>query len=131
MGYTIKQMSEKTHLSPYVLRYYEKEGLICQVERKGNGIRYYSENDVETLRWICCLKDTGMSIKQIRDFVDLSIKGDTTLKQRCKILTEHKIKIEERIQEMKKHLEKIARKIELFTSKYEKSSLEHIGSPRV
>lgn len=86
MGYTVKQASAKTNLAAHVLRYYEKEGLLPRVRRSKSGIRHYSEDDLEWLGLICCLKNTGMSIKQIKEFVDLSIVGDSTLKERCEML---------------------------------------------
>ena len=49
MGYTIKQISEKTNLSAHVLRYYEKEGLLPSVSRSNSGFRNYSEGDLEWL----------------------------------------------------------------------------------
>ena len=49
MGYTIKQVSEKTNLSEYVLRYYEKEGLLTDIGRRGNGFRHYTEEDLDCL----------------------------------------------------------------------------------
>ncbi|MDR1288287.1 MAG: MerR family transcriptional regulator [Treponema sp.] len=119
MTFTIKQISEKTSLPPHVLRYYENEGLLPGVERSRNGIRRYSENDLEWLGLICCLKNTGMSIKQIRSFVELSLEGDGTLKSRCELLREHKKNVEAQIEEMKKHLAKVTLKLRKFTSQYE------------
>jgi DNA-binding transcriptional MerR regulator len=118
--FTIKQVSEKTGLPPHVLRYYENEGLLPYVERSRNGIRRYSEGDLEWLGLICCLKNTGMSIKQIKSFVELSLEGEQTLKQRCDLLLEHKRHVEEQIQEMHKHLEKVTCKIDHFTREYER-----------
>jgi DNA-binding transcriptional MerR regulator len=118
-SYTIKQVSEKTSLPPHVLRYYENEGLLPGVARSRNGIRCYSENDLEWLALICCLKNTGMSIKQIKNFVELSVKGEKTLKERCDLLREHKRQVEDQIKEMQKHLEKVTCKIEHFTKQYE------------
>jgi DNA-binding transcriptional MerR regulator len=119
VAYTIKQVSEKTSLPPHVLRYYENEGLLPSVERSRNGIRRYSENDLEWLGLVCCLKNTGMSIKQIRSFVELSVEGDHTLQRRCELLREHKKNVEAQIGEMKKHLAKVTHKIEKFTKQYE------------
>jgi DNA-binding transcriptional MerR regulator len=119
-SYTIKQVSEKTSLPPHVLRYYENEGLLPGVARSRNGIRRYSENDLEWLALICCLKNTGMSIKQIKNFVELSVKGEETLKERCDLLQEHKRHVEDQIAEMRKHLEKVTWKIEHFTKQYKK-----------
>jgi DNA-binding transcriptional MerR regulator len=119
-SFTIKQVSEKTSLPPHVLRYYENEGLLPSVARSRNGIRRYSENDLEWLGLICCLKNTGMPIKKIKNFVELSVEGDGTLKERCELLKEHKKTVEAQIQEMHKHLEKVTKKIEHFTRQYEK-----------
>ncbi|MDR0600815.1 MAG: MerR family transcriptional regulator [Treponema sp.] len=119
MTFTIKQVSEKTSLPPHVLRYYENEGLLPGVQRSRNGMRRYSENDLEWLGLICCLKNTGMSIKQIRSFVELSLEGDRSLKSRCELLREHKKNVEAQIEEMKKHLAKVTCKLRKFTGQYE------------
>lgn len=119
MDYSIKQVSEKTNLKAHVLRYYEREGLLPDISRSESGIRRYSEEDLEWLGLVCCLKNTGMSIKQIRDFVALSAQGKETLKQRCDMLIEHRKNVESQIEEMHNHLKKVTHKIEYFTSQYE------------
>ncbi len=118
--YSIKQVSDKTSLPTHTLRYYEKEGLLPNINRSAGGSRRFSDDDLEALELICCLKSTGMSIKKIKEFVELSAKGGQTLKQRCDILFEHKRSVEEQIQEMEKHLQKVRCKIECFTAQYEK-----------
>lgn len=119
MTYTIKQVSEQTHLSTHALRFYEKEGLLSQVNRGRGGIRYYNEEDMKWLALICCLKNTGMALKEIKIFVDLSEKGDETLKERCALLKAHKAKVEVRISEMQTHLETVTRKIGRYTKQYQ------------
>jgi len=119
VGYTIKQVAEKTNISAHVLRYYEKEGLLFPISRKKGGVRHYSESDLEWLGLISCLKHTGMSIKQIKSFVDLSAQGKITLEQRCEMLIEHKKIVERQIQEMNKHLNKVSDKIAHFTTQHE------------
>jgi len=119
VDYSMKQASQMTGLTAYTLRYYEKEGLLPDVHRTHSGIRRFSQEDLDGLGLICCLKSTGMSIKQIREFVELSLKGDCTLKCRCDMLITHKRDVEEQMQRMQKHIEKVTHKIEYFTSKYE------------
>lgn len=119
LGYTIKAISQKTNLRPHVLRYYEKEGLLPSVKRSDSGIRHYSDDDLEWLGLICCLKNTGMSIKQIREFVELSTQGEQTLKQRVDMLVEHRRHVENEIEEMKGHLKKVTCKIEHFQQEYD------------
>lgn len=131
MDYSIKQISEKTKLKAHVLRYYEREGLLPFVNRSESGIRRYSENDLEWLGLICCLKNTGMSIKQIKDFVELSVQGRETLKQRCAMLIEHKKNVETQIGEMHRYLQKVAHKIEFFTAQYERYTAENPCSSEI
>ncbi|WP_055109063.1 MerR family transcriptional regulator [Paenibacillus ihumii] len=121
-SYSIKQVSEKTKLPSHTLRYYEKEGLLPFVKRSEGGIRRFTDDDLDWLGLICCLKETGMSIKQIKEFVDLSVQGKGTLKQRCDILIEHKKNVENEIQAMQKHLQKVTTKISHFTAQYEKQA---------
>ena len=64
MHYTIKQVSEKTGLTIPTIRYYESEGILPPVERDGSGSRLFGEDDIEWLNLICCLRGTGMPIKQ-------------------------------------------------------------------
>jgi DNA-binding transcriptional MerR regulator len=120
--YSIKEISRLTNLSAHVLRYYEKEGLLTDIKRSETGIRRYSEDNLESLRMVCCLKNTGMSIKQMRDFMNLELQGDKTLKQRIESLYKHKSEVEKKINEMNLHLEKVSHKIEVFTREYD----EHI-----
>lgn len=126
MGYTVKTAAEKSNLSPYALRYYEKEGLLPHIQRTESGIRRYSDEDLEWLGLVCCLKNTGMSIRQIRDFVNLSLQGPETLKERCDLLLAHKKEVEQRIEEMNRYLEKVSCKIVCFTEQYE----EYAGEKR-
>ena len=65
--YTIGQVSTMFDLPVSTLRYYDKEGFFPNLERKGN-IRYFSDNELEALRIIECLKKSGLEIKDIKQF---------------------------------------------------------------
>jgi len=119
MSYSIKAAAEKFGLTPNTLRFYEKEGLLPQVERSQSGIRRYTDEDLEWLSLICCLKNTGMGIKQIREFVNLTLLGPETLYQRCQLLRQHKAEVEGRIAEMQQLLEKVSWKIGYFEGQYQ------------
>ena len=115
--YSIQDVSKKTGLSTHTLRYYEKEGLISGVERSQGGFRQYTDEDLERLGLICCLKNTGMSIQEIARFVQLTHEGDHTLKERVQMLKDHREQVIERIAEMEKHLDKVTWKINFFSEK--------------
>ena len=69
--YSIRYVSQKTGLSSHTLRFYEKEGLLKNVGRSQGGFRQYTDEDLEALGLICCLKNTGMSLQEITRFVTL------------------------------------------------------------
>ena len=115
--YSIQDVSKKTGLSAHTLRYYEKEGLISGVERTQGGIRQYTDEDLERLGLICCLKNTGMSIQEIARFVQLTHEGDHTLEERVELLRAHRERVLEKMAEMQKHLDKVTWKLNFFTEK--------------
>ena len=115
--YSIQDVSNKTGLSTHTLRYYEKEGLISGVERSQGGFRQYTDEDLERLGLIRCLKNTGMSIQEIARFVQLTHEGDHTLEERVELLREHRERVLERMAEMQEHLDKVTWKLDFFTEK--------------
>ena len=115
--YSIQDVSKKTGLTAHTLRYYEKEGLIPSVERSQGGFRQYTDEDLEALGLICCLKNTGMSLQEIARFVSLTHEGDQTLRERVELLREHRESVISRMQEMQKYLEKVTWKLNFFSEK--------------
>ncbi len=120
MEYTIKQAAEKMHLTAYTLRYYEKEGLLPFVERDSSGNRLFTDNDIEWLGLICCLKNTGMPIRQIKKFIQGALEGDQTLESRLEMLIQHRKDVLKQIEELNKNLDKINWKIDYYGGCYEK-----------
>lgn len=96
--YSIGEISKLFQLPISTLRYYDKEGLFPHLKRV-NGVRQFSESEIETLRVIDCLKKSGLEIKDIKEYMALCSLGNTTLKQRKEIFEKQK---EEVLQEMEK-----------------------------
>ena len=96
--YSIGEISKMFQLPISTLRYYAKEGLFPHLKRV-NGVRQFSESEIETLRVIDCLKKSGLEIKDIKEYMALCSLGNTTLKQRKEIFEKQK---EEVLQEMEK-----------------------------
>ena len=121
--YTIHEVCEKTGLSAHTLRYYEKEKLLPGVSRSAGGFRQYSEEDIEALGLICCLKNTGMSLQDIARFMALTREGDQTLRERYELLKRHRETVLVRMKEMQAHLDKVTWKVTHYSEKlkeYEK-----------
>ena len=124
MGYSIGQVAQKTGLSTHTLRYYEKEGLLPFVKKSGSGLRIFSDSDLGRLAMIECLKETGMPLKGIKQYIDWFIEGDSTLQNRLDMIRAQKTHIEEQIAQLQKHMEKINYKIKLYEEAVKKGSLD-------
>lgn len=124
MEYSIKQVSEKTNLSIYTLRFYDKEGLLPLVTRTASGIRKFSDNDIEWIKLICCLKNSGMSIEQIKEFMHLCLKGTKTCEERKKILEKQREYILSEMKQLNHSLDIINYKI----NHYKEVGVFHIDS---
>ena len=90
MNYTIKQVLEMTGLSIPTLRYYDQEGLLPTLTYKKSGYRVFHEMDIEILRIIECFKKTGMQLKDIKKYMDLFLKGESTLEERHQMFEKQK-----------------------------------------
>lgn len=96
----IGQVSEMFHLPISTLRYYDKEGLFPSLKRKGN-IRYFSDTEIEVLRVIECLKESGLEIKDIKQFFQWVTEGASSYPNRKQLFEARKavfLKIIERLQ---------------------------------
>lgn len=107
MFYTIGKVAKKLNISAHTLRYYDKEGLLPFVERNSNGIRIFKDTDFEWLTMIECLKKTGMSIKDIKSFIDLCMAGDSTIEQRLQLMQQQRQTVLLQIEQMQEILHKL------------------------
>lgn len=90
MTYTISQVAKALNIPTSTIRYYDKEGLLPTLARKESGYRLFSDTEIEMLELIECLKETGMTIKEIKDYAQLTRLGDDSLQERHKIFLEQK-----------------------------------------
>ena len=104
MFYTISAAAKKLNISAHTLRYYDKEGLLPFIERNEKGIRIFQEKDFEIMNMIECLKKTGMTIKNIKSFIDLCITGDSTIEQRLCFMQQRRQAVLAQIEQMQKTL---------------------------
>ena len=107
MYYSIGEAAQRMHLSAPTLRYYDKEGLLPFVDRSAGGARMFKESDFEWLRLIECLKSTGMPIRDIKQFIDWYMEGDTTLPQRRDMFYERTRAVEAQIEMLQATLDMI------------------------
>ena len=101
--YTIGQVSEMYNLPISTLRYYDKEGFFPNLMRKGN-IRYLSDVELEAIRIIECLKQSGLEIKEIKQFFQWVVEGPSSYEKRKELFETRKATVEDEIKAMEKTL---------------------------
>jgi len=112
----IQEVSEKYALSADTLRYYERVGLIPPVTRTLSGIRDYSELDIRRVEFIKCMRSAGLPIEVLIDYMELVQQGDATIGARKDILKEQREQLIARMSEMKKTLDILNHKIQVYES---------------
>ena len=111
---TIAEVSKKVNLSADTLRYYERIGLIPEVNRTESGIRNYTEEDLGWIEFSKCMRNAGMSIEALIEYIKLYKKGDATLEARKQLLISQKDAIKERLEEIQNTFERINYKIKNY-----------------
>ena len=114
MAYSIKEVSEMLGIPASTIRYYDKEGLLPFVERGESGYRLFSDENIRTLRFIECLKTTGMSIKDIQTFFEWVAEGESTMQKRYDMFLKQRSVVEAQIKQLQKTLEVIDYKCAIY-----------------
>ncbi|MGL5313528.1 MAG: MerR family transcriptional regulator [Peptostreptococcaceae bacterium] len=109
-----KEVSKKLDISIDTLRYYERIGLIPMVGRNENGYRNYTEQDLYWVSFVKAMRDAGVSIEALIEYITLFNLGENTVKARKKILIEQREVIKEKTITMQKTLERLDKKIEVY-----------------
>lgn len=108
---TIKEVSEILNISQDTLRYYEKIGVIPPVKRTVGGIRNYQEEDIGWIQLVTCMRNAGLPIKMMIDYLNLYQQGDSTIQARYNLLKEQREKLLEQRKQIDETLEKLNYKI--------------------
>lgn len=114
MTYSIGEISKMLNISISTLRYYDKKGLLPLVNRTSGNIRVFDDTDVECLKMIECLKNTGMPLKDIKLFFEWCEEGDSTIDQRYELFIHQKEKTEKQIDLLQNALGRINYKCEFY-----------------
>lgn len=122
--YTVKQVAERTGISAYTLRFYDKEGLFPHVSRDQNNVRLFSEADLEWVNIVQCLRETGMPLAEVKEFVQLCLQGDTTIPSRHQILQNQVLKVEVDLVAMEKRISMLRRKVAYYDALLEEKQAD-------
>ncbi len=112
---TIKEVSEKYGISDDTLRYYERIGMIPPVTRTAGGIRNYTDKDRSWIELVLCMRNAGLPIEAIIEYVRLYQLGDSTFGERLQLLKEQR----EALIEQKKKIDSTLERLNYKIARYE------------
>jgi DNA-binding transcriptional MerR regulator len=110
------EAAEQSGFSLDTLRYYERIGLLDDIDRAPSGHRRFRDDDLEWLGVLRCLRETGMPIAQMRRYAELTRRGKATMAERLSLLTEHDRQVQERVALLQAQHNHLREKIDWYRS---------------
>lgn len=110
----ISEVSKKYDIPIDTLRYYEKAGLLPNVQKNSSGIRDYTDSDCGWVEFIKCMRSAGMPIDVLRKYIDLFYEGDHTIDARRELLIKQREVLVEKRDAIQKTIEKLDYKINVY-----------------
>ena len=117
--HNIGEVSKMLNISISTLRYYDKEGLLLELERDKSGIRKFSEKNIQALKVIECLKKSGLQIKEIKEFMYWCSLGDQTILNRKNMFFKQRENVIKQIKELESTLNMLNYKCWYYTKALE------------
>ena len=124
MLHTMKQTCEKTGLTYDTLKFYCNEGLIPNVKRDKNNYRVFNDKDIAWINSLSCLKNCGMGILEMKEYLDLCLKGEKTIPERKEIL-------ENKLKELEQKKQNIQGSIDIFIGNKIFMMMYFLGKPNI
>ena len=110
----MKQACEQTGLTYDALKFYCNEGLVPNVKRDKNNRRTFNEKDIEWIKSLSCLKKCGLSIAEMRQYVELCKQGESSISERQKMLDEKLLYLHDKIRELENSIDYIQKKQQFY-----------------
>ena len=111
---TIAEVSKKYDLTQDTIRYYEKEGLIPTVPRTESGIRNFDEESCNWIEFIKCMRNAGLEIEVLKEYVKLFREGKSTVTKRKELLQKQREKLLKKQKNINETIDRLNYKIKLY-----------------
>lgn len=112
--YTMKETCEKVNMSYETLKFYCNEGLVPNVKRNKNNYRIFSDKDIAWISGLTCLKDCGMSIQEMKEYLALCLEGERTIPKRKEILDIKRKALENKLKDIQDNIDYIDNKQKFY-----------------
>lgn len=125
--YSARETAKITGLSTATLRYYEKEKLLPQIARNSQKYRQYTDEDIEWIRMIQCMRMANIPIHSIKEYISLLIRGGETLEQRFVMVQNHMKDIKTQMTNLQNALDLTQKKLSFYEKLLEDSSYKNMS----
>ncbi|MDB1087749.1 MerR family transcriptional regulator [Streptomyces sp. ACA25] len=112
--YTISEVAALTGLSAHTLRWYERIGLMPDIDRSHTGQRRFTNRDLDWLSLVGKLRLTGMAVADMVRYAELVRAGEHTYEERRQLLLDTREGVRQRIAELQDTLDVLDRKIDFY-----------------
>ena len=120
---TISEVSEKFGITQDTLRYYEKAGIIPRIARTPGGVRDYQPEDLGWIEHVVCLRNAGMPVESLVEYLRLSQQGDDTFSERLELLKEQKENLKMQQRKLQDAMDRLDFKISSYQAAVETGRL--------
>lgn len=110
MLYSMKAVCEKTGMTYETLKFYCNQGLVPNVKRDAGNHRVFDERDIAWVESLGCLKRCGLSIQEMRHYVQLCLQGEASIPERKSILTQKRQTLLEHIAKLQSAVDYVDQK---------------------
>ncbi|MBT2722656.1 MerR family transcriptional regulator [Bacillus sp. ISL-46] len=108
--YTVKEVAKLLDLTQHTVRFYTDKGLVPSLQRDKNNNRIFNDDSIQWLSGAKKLKKCGMSVEDIKKYVELCLEGGTTIQDRYEIIVKQKELVLAQLEEIKSMAEYITNK---------------------
>lgn len=112
--YSMQETCKEVGMTYQTLKYYCNQGLVPNVKRDENNYRIFDDNDIAWIKSLTCLKKCGMTIKEIREYLNLCLIGESSIPERKIILGKKKEALIDEIKQIEESIKFIDWKQELY-----------------
>lgn len=112
--YTVKQVAEKLDMNPHTVRFYTDKNLIPNLKRGENNVRMFDEDAINWLTGVKALRECGMSIIAIKNYVDLCLIGQDAIPERIEIVREQKEIVNKELEKMQRCSNYLNEKLDFY-----------------
>lgn len=112
--YSMKQVCKQTGMTYEGLKFYCNQGLVPNVKRDKNNYRIFDDRDVAWISGLECLRNCGMSIREMKEYMVLCQQGQSSIPERKVILEQKRAALLTQMEKLQEAVDYIDQKQQFY-----------------